>query len=179
MLTGGAAKRYAQAVFEIARDTDSFEAWRRDLAAMSQLIADEAGRQFFSNPKVDAGQKRQVAENYLASRVRPEALNLARLLIERDRFAQVDRVDAAFAELMRDYQGVAIADVTTAVPLDAAEAEVISRRLGALIGKRIELRSHVDESIIGGVVARVGDYLIDGSVTGQLSRLRARLVGGR
>lgn len=179
MLTGGASKRYAQAVFEIARDTNSFEAWRRDLAAMSQLVADETGQQFFSNPSADAGQKRQVAEHYLASRVRPEALNLARLLIERDRFAQVDRVEAAFVELMRAYQGVAVADVTTAEPIDAATAEVVSRRLGALVGKRIELRAHVDPSIIGGVIARVDDYLLDGSVTGQLSRLRARLVGGR
>jgi F-type H+-transporting ATPase subunit delta len=80
---------------------------------------------------------------------------------------------------VREHRGVAVAEVTTAVPLDAAEADDVSRRLGALIGKRIELRTQVDPSIIGGIIARVGDYLIDGSVTGQLSRLRSRLSEGR
>jgi len=179
MLTGGAAKRYAEAVFELARDTTTFDAWQRDLATMSQLVTDPAGRRFFSNPKVDSAQKRQVAEHILGTRVQPAALNLARLLIERGRFAEVDRIEQAYTELLRDYQGVAVADVTTAVPLDAAAAATVSRQLGALVGKRIDLRAHVDPSIIGGIVARVGDYLIDGSVTGQLSRLRARLAEGR
>lgn len=179
MLTGGAAKRYAEAIFELARDTNAFDAWQRDLAVMSQLVTDPVGRRFFSNPKIDTDQKRQVAERILTARVQPAAFNLARLLIERGRFAEVDRIEQAFIALMRDYQGVAVADVTTAVPLDEAAAAAVSRQLGALVGKRIELRAHVDPSIIGGLVARVGDYLIDGSVTGQLGRLRARLAEGR
>ncbi|MCC6626095.1 MAG: F0F1 ATP synthase subunit delta [Chloroflexi bacterium] len=179
MLIGGAAKRYAQAVFELARESTSFDVWSRDLHTLGDLVRDEAGRQFFSSPKADAAQKWRVAENYLASRVQPQALNLARLLIERGRFVVVDRVAVVFDELVREQRGVAIADVTTAVPLGPAEAEAVSRRLGAVVGKRIELTTHVDPSIIGGIIAHVGDYRIDGSVTGQLARLRARLVEGR
>jgi F-type H+-transporting ATPase subunit delta len=179
MQTGGAAKRYAQAIFEIARDTNTFDAWQRDLDSMTQLITDQTGRAFFASPSVSNAQKRQVAERYLGPRVQPMALNLARLLIERDRFAQADRIAATFADLVRDHQGVAVAEVTTAVPLDGASTEEIRQRLGALVGKRVEVRPHVDPSIIGGVVARVGDYLIDGSVTSQLNRLRTRLMDGR
>lgn len=178
MLTGGAAKRYAQAVFGIARDTDSFDSWQQALTAMTELVADEQGRRFFESPKVSNAQKRQAAERYLTARVSPAALNLARLLIERDRFPQVDRIAAAYAELVREHRGIAVAEVTTAVPLDAGATEEVRRRLGALVGKQIELHAHVDPSIMGGVVARVGDYLIDGSVSGQLSRLRARLAHG-
>jgi F-type H+-transporting ATPase subunit delta len=179
MLTGGAAKRYAEAIFEIARDAGSFEVWGRDLALMSRVVTDVAGRQFFANPKTDQAQKWLAAERILTNRVQPAALNLARLLITRDRFHQVDRIEAVFAELVREHQSVAIAEVTTAIPLDQAAAAAIARQLGAIIGKRIELRAHVDDSIIGGVVARVGDYLIDGSVTGQLRRLRTRLAERR
>jgi F-type H+-transporting ATPase subunit delta len=177
MLTGGAPKRYAQAIFEIARADGTFEAWQRDLTTMESLVTDETGRQFFGSPKVDATDKRQVAERLLASRVQPRALNLARVLIQRGRFTDIARVAAAFAEMVRDYQGIAVAEVTTAVPLDDAARADVARRLGALVGKRIELHTKVDESIIGGLIARIGDYLIDGSVTGQLTRMRARLEG--
>jgi F-type H+-transporting ATPase subunit delta len=179
MLTGGAIKRYAQAIFELAREGDAFDAWQHDLDTMAQLVADEQGRQLFENPKVDTAQKYAVAERLLRPRVRPEALNLARLLIGRDRFAQADRLAVAFTELVREHRGIAVAEVTTAVALDEVATEDVRRRLGAMMGKQVELRPRVDPSIIGGIVARVGDYLIDGSVTGQLSRLRARLLDGR
>jgi F-type H+-transporting ATPase subunit delta len=177
MLTGGAPKRYAQAIFEIARADGSFEAWQRDLAAMESLVTDATGRQFFGSPKVDIADKRQVAERLLAARVQPRALNLARLLIRRGRFTEIAGVAVAFAEMVREHQGVAVAEVTTAVPLDDAARAEVARRLGALVGKRIDLRTRVDESIIGGLIARIDDYLIDGSVTGQLARMRARLEG--
>jgi F-type H+-transporting ATPase subunit delta len=179
MLIGGATKRYAQAIFEIARDTDSFDAWQRDLDVMAQLVADETGRALFESPNVDNARKWQVASQFLSPRVQPRALNLARLLVERGRFAQADRIATAFAELVREHRGIAVAEVTTAVPLDQATTEIVGRQLAAIVGKQIELRPHVDPSIIGGVIARVGDYLIDGSVTGRLSRLRGRLAEGR
>jgi F-type H+-transporting ATPase subunit delta len=179
MLTGGAIKRYAQAVFELARADDAFERWQRDLRAMAELVSDPAGQQLFDNPKIDRAQKARVAERYLQPRVTPVALNLARLLIQRDRFGQAERLVTTFEELVRDHQGVAVAEVVTAVPLDSAASAEISQQLGAVVGKRVELRRQVDPSIIGGIVARIDDYLIDGSVTGQLSRLRTRLMEGR
>jgi F-type H+-transporting ATPase subunit delta len=178
MLTGGAAKRYAEAVFAIARDSDAFDAWQQALDAMTQLVTDEQGRVFFESPKVGKEQKRAVAERFLGQRVPATALNLARLLIERDRFAEVDRIAAAYAELVREHRGIAVADVTTAVPLDEVATERVRQRLGDLVGKRVELRTQVDPSIMGGIVARVGDYLIDGSVRGRLQQLRARLTEG-
>lgn len=179
MQFGGAIKRYAQAVFALAHDSHSFDAWQRDLAAMADLVNDEEGRRLFNSPKVDADQKIQVAERYLRSRISPLAMNLTRLLIERDRFGQAARLSEAFAELVRDHQGLAVAEVTTATALDAAASATVSRQLGDIVGKRIELRERVDPAIIGGIIAHVGDYLIDGSVTGQLSRMRVQLVEGR
>ena len=80
---------------------------------------------------------------------------------------------------MLERRGIAVAYVTTAVPLNEEEQAAVQRRLGALIGKQIELRAEVDPNIIGGIVARVGDQLIDGSVLNQLRRLRERLITER
>lgn len=180
MMTGGAAKRYATAIFEIARDGNSFDVWQSDLDTMAQIVGDPHGREFFEFPKIDNSQKRQVVERLLSTRVQPAALNLARLLVERGRFPQVDRIAATLAELVRDHRGIAIAEVTTAVPLDPAAEADVARRLGAIVGRQqVDMQMHVDPSIIGGIIARVGDFLIDGSVTGQLRRLRARVAEGR
>jgi F-type H+-transporting ATPase subunit delta len=81
--------------------------------------------------------------------------------------------DAALAEL-----GIVDAKVTTAEPIDRQAEAAIRQRLSSLVGKQVELRSEVDPSIIGGVVARIGDQLIDGSVSNQLRRLRDRLEAG-
>ncbi len=175
MLTGGAARRYAEAVFEIARDTNAFDPWQQALDAMAQLVADEQARMFFESPKVSNQQKRAVVERVLGQRLPPAALNLARLLIERGRFTDADRIAAIYADLVREHRGVVVAEVTTAVPLDGSATDNVRRQLGAMVGKSIELRTHVDPSIMGGIVARVGDYLIDGSVSGQLNRLRMQL----
>ena len=179
MEIGGAAKRYAQAIFALARETNTVRQWQGDLATLSQLVRDPEGRAFFGSPTVDRRQKWRAAEQLLTGKVQPAALNLARLLIDRDRFAEVERVEAAFTDYVHVLEGVAVADVTTAVPLDEAATADLRRRLSALVDRQIEMRTRVDPSIIGGVVARVGDYLIDGSVTGQLRRLRARLVEAR
>jgi F-type H+-transporting ATPase subunit delta len=179
MQIGGAAKRYAQAIFALARETTTVREWQRDLATLSQLVTDPEGQAFFGSPTIDRHQKWQAAERLLTGRVQPAALNLARLLIDRDRFAEVERVETAFTDFVHDLEGTAVAEVTTAVPLDEAATADLRRRLGALVNKQVEMRTRVDPSIIGGVIARVGDYLIDGSVTGQLRRLRARLVEAR
>jgi F-type H+-transporting ATPase subunit delta len=71
-----------------------------------------------------------------------------------------------------------IAEVTTAMPIDKEAEAAIKQRLSDLVGKQVELRAEVDPSIIGGVVARIGDHLIDGSVSNQLRRLRDRLEAG-
>ncbi len=175
MLTGGAARRYAEAVFEIARDTNAFDTWQQALDAMAQLVADEQVRVFFESPKVSNQQKRAAVERVLGQRLPPAALNLASLLIERGRFQEVDRIAAVYADLVRAHRGIVVAEVTTAVPLDGTATDNVRRQLGAMVGKSIELRTHVDPSIMGGIVARVGDYLIDGSVSGQLNRLRMQL----
>ena len=178
MATGGAAKRYAEAIFEIAREHNSFDVWQRDLQALTQLAADPAAAEFLHSPKTETARKWQVAETYLRPRVQPPALNLARLLIERDRIGLLGRIAHTFADMVRQLRGIAVAEVTTAVPLDPLTTEEVRRRLGALVGKQIELRQQVDPAIIGGIVARVGDFLIDGSVRGRLTRLRARLIEG-
>jgi len=174
-VASGAAKRYAQAVVGLAKERGTLDAWYDDLARLDELMGEPRAAHLFASPNVAAADKLRIVDQVLAG-AQPEARNLGRLLVERDRLEIVPQLFQIYADARLSEQGVAIAEVTTAEPLGLLEQEVVREQLGRLIGKRIELRMHTDPSIIGGIVARVGDRLIDGSVINQLRALRARLA---
>ncbi len=174
-MASNAAKRYAQAVFELAREGEALDAWQTDLADLTTLMNDRLAAAFFADPNVASGRKVAVLDKVLANG-QPEARNLARLLLERERLGDVPRIAEIYEERLRAERGIVIAEVTTADPLSAAGEVMIRERLQRLMGKQIELRLQVDPSLIGGIVARVGDLVIDGSVVSQLRKLRARLA---
>jgi F-type H+-transporting ATPase subunit delta len=174
-VASSAAKRYAQAVFDLARERGTLDAWQADLNALAALAGDPLAANYLANPSVPRERKFALVDKVLAGG-QPEARNLARLLVERDRAGEAPRIAELFAELLRAERGVAIAEVTTAEPLSPASEALVRDKLQRLVGKQIELRVAVDPSIIGGLVARVGDMVIDGSAVGQLRKLRARLA---
>jgi len=174
-MASGSAKRYAQALVELAREKGSFDVWQRDLGSLRAVVSDADARSFLENPSVKASDKNQVVDSVLAH-AQPEARNLAHMLIERRRTGIIQDLADLFDEAVLAENGIALVDVTTAEPLDEAGQELVRDHLGRLLGKRIELRLREDPDIIGGFVARAGDQVIDGSVVNQLRRLRARLA---
>ena len=130
---------------------------------------------FFVNPSAPAAHKEAILEQVLEN-AQPEMRNLVRLLSERERLDLVPRIFSIYEDGLRAERGIAIAEVTTAEPLGVEEQELVRDRLANLVGKKIEMHLTVDPDIIGGIIARVGDQLIDGSVISQLRRLRARLA---
>jgi F-type H+-transporting ATPase subunit delta len=173
-MASGAAKRYAQAVLSLARDRKSLDAWQADLGTLNALMADPKAGQFFASPRISLREKVQLLDSALLN-AQPEARNLARLLAERNRLGIVGDLYRIYNDARLAEQGIAVANVTTADDLNPAEQAVIAEQLKRLVGKEIELRLKTDPAIIGGIVARVGDQLIDGSVVTRLRQLRARL----
>jgi F-type H+-transporting ATPase subunit delta len=131
--------------------------------------------QDFRDPETQRSDKLAVLEKLLPS-VGPEVLNLLRLLVLRDRIPLVPQIRAEFVRLDREARGVVEADVTVARAYDREEQNEIQRRLAEATGKKVELRLHVDPQILGGIVVRIGDRLIDGSVSGRLQRLRHEMA---
>jgi F-type H+-transporting ATPase subunit delta len=170
-----AAKRYAQAVLSLAKERGTLDAWHDDLRQLSTLMSDPTVTSFFASPRPTEDQKRTMLDQALAAG-QPEAKNLARLLLERERLDDLPAIYEIFENGVRTERGIVVADVTTAEPLGLIEQALVQERLEAMTGKQVELRLRVDPEIIGGIVARIGDMLVDGSVISQLRRLRARLA---
>ena len=176
MPSGAAVRRYAQAVFEMADEQGTLDRWERDLGALAGAFDDPAVASYFDSPQIPANQKLDTAYKLLGADATPLSRNFVGLLIERGRIRYLPQIYLDFHDRMLERQGIAVGEVTTAVPMGPEELEIVRQRLGAAVGKDIEIRASVDPEIIGGIVARVGDQLIDGSVIGQLRKLRERLV---
>ena len=178
MLRGSAAKRYAQALAQIAQAQHAWDAWARELGTIERILSNPLLRQYLRNPRISAAEKvetvRQVAEGQLS----PEAMNLVRMLVERGHAELAPQLLTWFARLADEAQGVLRVQVTTAVPLSEDERAQLTRRLGGTAGRRVRLAEQVDRLIIGGLILRIGDELIDNSLRTRLVALRSTLVRG-
>jgi F-type H+-transporting ATPase subunit delta len=173
-MASSAARRYTQALVEIAQETKTFDAWQRDLGTLTALVADSEVENYLTSPGVQEAEKFKAVDSVLPD-LQPEARNLFHMLIERRRLGLLPDIAELFDEAVMDARGVVLVDVTTADALDDAGIELVRERMKSIVGKEVELRLHNDASMIGGIVARIGDQVIDGSVLSQLRRLRASM----
>jgi F-type H+-transporting ATPase subunit delta len=169
------ARRYAEALFELARDKGTLDSWATELGRLAELGNDPVAARLLATPGGDTSGKRRAIEA-IAGPLSPEVGRLVDLLLERKRGHLFPALGEAFADRVREHRGILRADVTTAVPLNDADRDMVAARLRRHFGKEIEVHNQVDAQILGGVVARVGDQLLDGSLRGSLERLRQRLT---
>ncbi len=169
-----AARRYAQAAFSIASESDSLTMWREQLADMGQVLTESDVAPLFADGRKAASERIALLERVLD--VDPLVLNLAKLLITKGRTAEASAIARTFGEMVDAQAGVAHAVVTTAVELSAEQLAKVESKLSEVLGMTIDARAETDPDILGGLVVRVGDRLIDGSVRTRLESLRKELV---
>lgn len=170
------AKRYAEALAQMARDANSWDQWDQDLSGLARLIEDPGFKAVLESPKVALARKEALIAEALPN-ANPLTRNLAQLLILRRRIDAVSDILTEFRRMYDVHRGIEHARVTTAVPLEQREREALLHQLANMTGKRVDVETEVDPGILGGVVVRIGDKLIDGSTRGRLEALRRRLAG--
>ena len=170
-----AARRYAEAAFDIGRADGTLDTWERDLLKLRDALGMEELRALVEHPAVAYADKERVVRRVVGDVV-PEALNLVLLMVRRGRPKAIDRMVDHFRALLRRHRGISLAVVRTALKLDESQRVAVMDRLHELTGDEIEINEVVDESLIGGITVRIGDRLYDASVRSRLERLRARLT---
>jgi len=169
------ALRYAKAFFELSRETDAIEKNRADLTAAAEQVGGPAALGVFHNPRVTQEAKRAFAADLTRSLGRP-AQNLVRLLVERGRVAVLPRVLIVFSRLADAESGRVHAEIIAAVDLTPAQQASIAGELREQLGGEVETTVTTDPALIGGLVIRIGDRVIDGSVRTRLRELQSALV---
>jgi F-type H+-transporting ATPase subunit delta len=177
MLMGSIARRYAKALFGLAIEQDRVEAWSDALVALQAAVdASPDLQDVLGNPVYSKEQRREIVKR-LASALRLDAdpTSLLLLLADRNRLGHLEGLVRAFRELADTQLGRLRAQVTTAVPLDAAAEKALAERLAKATRTHVIVERSVDPALLGGVVARVGSTVYDGSIKSQLEALRREL----
>ena len=170
------ARRYSQAVFNIALETNELDRWQSDLRKIASLAEDAALIAVIESPKFHFEVKVRLLSERLGD-INPLALNLVYLLVSRGRLAMVGDIADEYQHLLDGYRGIERAEVTTAIPLDDEDRLRLAERLGVVVGKKVVLKPEVDSSLIGGIIARIGGKLLDGSTRSKLTALKKGLSG--
>jgi len=165
------ARRYAQAVFEIALERKELDRWQSDLRKIANLREDATFIAFLESPRFHVDDKARLLSERLGD-INPLALNLVCLLVTRGRLSMVGNIADEYQRLLDSYRGIEQAEITTAIPLDDEDKLRLEEHLGAIVGKKVVLKPGIDSSLIGGIVARIGDKLLDGSTRSQLLALK-------
>jgi len=174
MARPASARRYAQAVFEIARDKGQLDLWRSDLARIAEAVSITELLAVMESPKVSFQDKSKLMAQQLEG-VNPLALNLVYLLTAKSRLGLADQIADEYGRLVDAHRGIKHVLVTTAVPLEVAEQEKLRQALSKFVKGQVIMESQVDPKIIGGLVARMDDKLLDGSVSSRLGALKRSL----
>ena len=169
-----AGARYAAAVLDIARQEGDLDGWAVAVRGLADLTAQPAFVQALQGDGM-TDEKFQTIVRRVLPNVTQSQLNLFRLLRRKSRLALGPSIASFFQDLLDEERGVARATVTTAVELDADRRAQLEQRLSAQTGKQVSVETRVDPSILGGVVVRIGDRLLDGSTRTRLRHLRGQL----
>jgi F-type H+-transporting ATPase subunit delta len=173
-----AARRFAEAAFEVATRDGTVDEWREQLDLAATVVADETALDVLRNPAIPVEQRSDALNGLLGDRVSRPVRNLIQLMLRRGRIDELPRVASEFRRLDDARQGVVHATVTAAADLTQDEVRALTARLEQQTGGRVELEVEVDPSLLGGLIVRIGDRLIDASVRGRLERLRTQLISG-
>ncbi len=181
MSSRASAARYARALLDVSIAEADPVRIGEQLASFTALVGEHAVlRDALNNPGVPAVAKQKLVGE-LSGRLSllPPLAKLLRMLAERDRLALLTDLNDVYQERLREHQQILPAEVTTAAPLDAAHADALRARLQSATGKQVTMTTKVDPALIGGLVARIGSTVYDGSVAAQLARMRDRLLHER
>ena len=178
-ISAAAVKPYARALHDLAKERGQTEAVARDLGTMVDVIARDAQlRDFFERPWVSRAAKRAAAVE-VATRLglSPLVRDFVGLVARQGRAAHLDAIAEAFRALVDQDLGRVRARVRTAVPLTDAEGDALRARLAQRMRAReVIMEEQLDRNLLGGFVAEIGSYIIDGSLDGQLARIEERLA---
>ncbi len=174
------ARRYAKALYDVAREAGAAEPIGQEMEQVVAVCADDAAaRGVLTRPWIKPADRRAVA-GAIARKVGARKLvqDFVGLVAERGRADHLPEIVGAYRTLVDEELGRARAQVRTAVALTDGEKRELSGKLERALGKRIILEEQVDATLLGGFIAQVGSLIFDGSLDGQLARMRQRLARG-
>ena len=171
-----AARRYAGALFNVAAARNEEDQVAENLSMVTS-VATQSNELMgvLHDPRITRGRKKEILHHVFGGQVRPDVEHFLLMLVEKDRASIIPNVASEFARMLDAHRGEADAEAVSAVPLTSEQIAQLETQLQAASGFRVRLKTRIDPNILGGLVVRVGDKLIDASVATRLSQIGSRL----
>jgi len=173
------ARRYARALVELGQAENALDKYGKDLAALTELMNTSRDlREVLINPVFTKEDKKKIARSLMAKLgVAPMVANFVCVLIDRKRINQLQGIEEAFRSLVDQIRGITRGEIVSADPLSADVLAEVTAVLSRISGKQVVITTRQDPSLIGGLVAKVGDMQFDGTIRTQLNQLKESLKG--
>ncbi|RNB82044.1 F0F1 ATP synthase subunit delta [Brevibacillus fluminis] len=170
-MSSGVAKRYARALFEVAKERGLIEQIESELKDIVAAVESnqELGK-ILTHNQISIESKEQLLKDLFGAHVAAETLNFLSVLIDNGREHELGEIATAYVAMANEARGVADAVVTTAKPLGEEEVNELAAQFGKKVNKTLRVQTVVDPAILGGVVVRIGDRLYDGSIKRKLEQ---------
>ncbi|MGD2060323.1 MAG: ATP synthase F1 subunit delta [Acidimicrobiia bacterium] len=169
---------YARGIFEMARGEGALERVEGELLAISRAFETSPElRSTLTDPQLPLEKKQGIVDGLIGGRASSLTVGLVQLVISQNHASDLPAIANAVAEAAASSRDKAVAEVRSAVPLDDATVQRLTASLGRATGKNVEVKVVVDPSVIGGIVARVGDTVIDGSIARRVDSVRQAVKG--
>lgn len=169
------ARPYAEAVFALAKQQQALPKWSQMLALLAEVASDERIAALAVDPRVSPAQLTGLLLDIGGPNLSEDAKNLVRLLVQNDRVMLLPIIATQYERLKADAEGVIDVEAIAAFELSSEQIKQITQSVQQKLGREVKLRTSVDKALIGGVIIRAGDLVIDGSVRGHLHDLAAQL----
>ncbi|TNF94358.1 MAG: F0F1 ATP synthase subunit delta [Gammaproteobacteria bacterium] len=169
------ARPYAIAVYRHAKSEDKLDLWSDMLEFMSSVVTDPAMAEIIADPRVEASKLSTLMLDICGGRLNTTAENFVRLLIDNGKLGLMDEIFMVFNDMKAEESGSINAELIAAYPVNAMFEQAIGTAMKKRLNRDLSFTTNIDKSLIGGVVIRAGDMVIDASVRGQIESLAAEL----
>jgi F-type H+-transporting ATPase subunit delta len=169
------ARPYARAVYNLATQTSTVDGWGEALALAAAVVADPVMQDVLDKPQLSKQQKGELMLKVLSDKLDQQQQNLIRLLAENGRLRALPEIAHQFETFRAEAEGKVEAEVISAFDLTSEQEQAITATLKSKLGRDVSITTRTDESLIGGVIIKAGDTIIDGSMKSQLESLALSL----
>lgn len=170
-----AARPYAKAVFEMAKDSGTLAEWSEQLSAMSAVVATEESATLLAHPRMSKVQKAEIFSDIVGDDLTDAGRNLLMTLGENDRFILIPEIASIYEVMKAEAEGAIEAEVIAAQKMTKKQEENIAAALQKRLGREVKLVTSIDPSLMGGAIIRAGDLVIDGSIKSRLQAMQVSM----
>lgn len=168
---------YAQALFEVALELDNLDQIRDELGFINETFkVNPEFYEVFRTPKINKEERKDIVTKVFGDKVSKEVLNFIKILIDKRRGSAVSSIYSEYVDMVDEQKGVVKAVVESAVELTDAERTTLTEKLAKVTGREVRLTCLVKPSVMGGLIVRIGDKVIDGSVKNRLDIMKDNLA---